>query len=225
MSDALRVLIGDDHIPTRVGIRLALEGRGFTVCAEAGDARAAVDDARRARPDVCLLDVDLPGSGIAAAAEIAEALPDAAIVMLTVAQKDADLFAALEAGACGYLLEDTDPLALPEALRSAISGAGAISPRLVGVLIGEFRRRARRPDPALVRPSPDALTSREWEVLEALSGGLTTKQIARRLFIAETTVRRHVGTILRKLGASTREEAGQILRERAVGRSLNVHAD
>jgi DNA-binding NarL/FixJ family response regulator len=221
----LRVLIADDHVPTRAGVRLALEGHGFTVCAEAGDARVAVEAARRERPDLCLLDVHMPGSGIAAAAEIAEKVPETAIVMLTVARNDGDLFAALEAGARGYLPKDTDPAALPDALRSAVEGAAPIPAHLVGRLVGEFQRRARRPEATMIRPTPDDLTSREWEVLDALGGGLTTKQIGRRLFISDTTVRRHVGTILRKLGASTRAEAAEMARERSTERSAVLGGD
>lgn len=225
MTRPLGVVIADDHVPTRAGVRIALDGHGFTVCAEAGDARAAVDAVRRERPDVCLLDVHMPGSGIAAAAEIAEAVPETAVVMLTDARNDEDLFAALEAGACGYLPKDIDEADLPDALRAAVAGAAAIPPYLVARLVGEFRRRARRADAALVRPTRGGLTSREWEVLDALSEGLTTRQIAQRLFISETTVRRHVGAVLKKLGASTREEATRIASGESRDRSRTVTAE
>ena len=102
----LRVLIADDHAPTRDDVRRALEGdQRFDICASAADAAEAVQSAVRERPDVCLLDVRMPGSGLAAAWEIAARLPQAKIVMLTVSDEDTDLFAALRAGAHGYLLK------------------------------------------------------------------------------------------------------------------------
>src|ERR671931_1897007 len=109
MSDPIRILVADDHPATRAGVRAALNGEGFTVCAEVADGPAAVEAAVRERPDICLLDIHMPGNGIAAAAEISAQVPESAIIMLTVSQADEDLFAALRAGASGYLLKDTNP--------------------------------------------------------------------------------------------------------------------
>src|SRR5919199_495728 len=105
VSAPVRVLVADDHVPTRVGVRLALDGQGFVVCAEAADAEEAIAAASRERPDLCLLDIGMPGNGIAAAAEIKLRLPETAIVMLTISRDDNDLFDSLQAGASGYLLK------------------------------------------------------------------------------------------------------------------------
>ena len=209
MTAKLRVLIADDHPLTRVGIRLALERGGFDVCAEADDGPSAVEAAERERPDVCLLDVQMPGSGIQAAEGIATRVPEAAIVMLTVSRRDSDLFDALRAGASGYLLKDTDPQRLPLALHGVLDGEAALPRHLVALVIDEFRERGRR-RPLLKRRGV-VLTDREWEVLELMSQGMTTFEIADRLFIEPVTVRTHVSAILKKLHVSSRKAALQLL--------------
>jgi DNA-binding NarL/FixJ family response regulator len=211
LSDGIRVLIADDHPPTRAGVRAALERDGFEVCAEAADARSAIEAARRERPDVCLLDIHMPGDGIYAAETIAHELPEAAVVMLTVSRTDADLFNALRAGAAGYLLKDIDPGRLPLALRGVLEGEAALPRRLVALLIEEFRERKRRRRIPLVGRRGVELTDREWEVLELMRQGLTTEEIATRLFISPVTVRTHVSAILRKLKVPTREAALELL--------------
>jgi two-component system nitrate/nitrite response regulator NarL len=163
----------------------------------------------RARPDVCLLDVDMPGGGITAAARICSSLPDTPVVMLSELERDQDLFAALDAGASGYLLKEMNPGRLGPALRDVMKGGAALPRPLTARLILEFRARARRPN--LTRPGENELTSREWDVVDCLREGLSTRRIAKRLFISETTVRRHVGSIRRKLGVSSREEAVDVV--------------
>jgi DNA-binding NarL/FixJ family response regulator len=194
---------------TRVGVRLALERGGFEICAEADDALGAVEGAERERPDICLLDIQMPGSGIWAAQEIATNVPESAIVMLTVSRSDADLFDALRAGASGYLLKDTDPDRLPHALRGVLEGEAALPRHLVALVIDEFRERGRR-RPLLKRRGV-VLTEREWEVLDLMSVGLSTFEIADRLFIEPVTVRSHVSAILKKLQVSTRKAALQLI--------------
>lgn len=211
MSASYRVLVADDHPPTRAGVRAALERDGFVVCAEAGDARSAIETARRERPDVCLLDIHMPGDGIHAAETISRELPDAAVVMLTVSRTDADLFNALRAGASGYLLKDIDPIRLPLALRGVLEGEAALPRRLVALLIEEFRERKRRRRIPLVGRRGVELTDREWEVLDLMKQGLSTEDIATRLFISPVTVRTHVSSVLRKLHVSTREAAVALL--------------
>ena len=212
MSDArFRVLIADDHPPTRAGVKAALENDGFVVCAQAADARAAIEAARSERPDVCLLDIHMPGDGIHAAETISRELPDAAVVMLTVSRTDSDLFNALRAGASGYLLKDIDPVRLPLALRGVLEGEAALPRRLVALLIEEFRERKRRRRIPLVGRRGVELTDREWEVLELMKQGLTTEEIAGRLFISPVTVRTHVSAILKKLHVTTREAALELL--------------
>jgi DNA-binding NarL/FixJ family response regulator len=119
---ALRVLIADDHVPTRAGVRKVLEARGFEVCAEVGTAQAAVKAAVRERPDVCLLDVAMPGSGIRAAAEISSRLPETSVVMLSVSYDEQDVADSLRAGAKAYLLKDADLVLVPDALRDVLKG-------------------------------------------------------------------------------------------------------
>jgi DNA-binding NarL/FixJ family response regulator len=211
LSEPFRVLIADDHPPTRAGVKAALERDGFVVCAQAADARSAIEAARRERPDVCLLDIHMPGDGIHAAESIASELPEAAVVMLTVSRTDADLFNALRAGASGYLLKDINPARLPLALRGVLEGEAALPRRLVALLIEEFRERKRRRRVPLVGRRGVELTDREWEVLEAMRNGLTTDEIAARLFISPVTVRTHVSSILRKLHVPTREAALELL--------------
>jgi DNA-binding NarL/FixJ family response regulator len=126
-----RVLIADDHVPTRARVSAVLERGGFEVCVEAGSAQAAIDAALRERPDICLLDVHMPGSGITAAEEIHARLVETVVVMLTVSHEASDLSDSRRAGARGYLLKDMDPALLPEVLRSALRG-DAVFPDLPG---------------------------------------------------------------------------------------------
>ena len=209
MSEPLRVIIADDHQLTRVGVRRALERGGFEFCAEAHDAASAVEVAEREQPDICLLDIQMPGSGIHAADEIAQKVPTAAVVMLTVSRSDRDLFDALRVGASGYLLKDIDPERLPLALSGVLEGEAALPRHLVALVIEEFRERGRRRP--LLKKRGVVLTNREWEVLELMSQGLTTFEIADRLFVEPVTVRTHVSAILKKLHVSSRKEALQLL--------------
>lgn len=211
MSNPHRVVIADDHPPTRAGVRAAIENEGFLVCAEVADASAAIAAAREHRPDLCLLDVHMPGGGVAAAAAISSEFPDVAIVMLTVSRNDEDILGALKAGASGYLLKDTDPKRLPHALGGVLRGEAALPRTLVARVIEEFRGRSNRR--GLFRARGVNLTSREWEVLELLRQGLTTKEIAERLFISRGTVRTHVAAILKKLRAPDRQAAIALLEE------------
>ena len=206
-----RVLIADDHAPTRAGIRLTLDEHGFDVVADESNAAAAVAAARRERPDVCLLDVHMPGSGIEAAAAIRADLPDTHIVMLTVSRNDSDLFEALRAGAAGYLLKDLDPAQLVAELEAVLDGQAALPRNLVTRLMEEFRRRDRRGWVLLAPRSGRELTSREWEVLELMRGGSSTAEIAKQLSISATTVRRHVGAILEKLQVADRNAAVRLV--------------
>jgi DNA-binding NarL/FixJ family response regulator len=203
--------MADDHAATRAGVRAALEAGGFDVCAEAADGPAAVEAALRERPDVCLLDVHMPGgSGIVAAAEISAQLPGTAIVMLTVSADEDDLFDAIAAGAAGYLLKDVDPARLPAALDGVLCGEAAIPRRLVGRIVEEFSERRRRRVPLQAGGGAE-LTVREWEILELLRSGASTAQAAARLGISQVTVRRHISEVLRKLRVPDRAAAFALL--------------
>jgi DNA-binding NarL/FixJ family response regulator len=212
-----RVLIADDHPPTREDVRRALVADGgFSVCAEAGDAAGAVQSALRERPDVCLLDVAMPGSGIAAAWEIAARLPDTKIVMLTVSDADIDLFSALRAGVHGYLTKTMDMQQLPHALHGAINGEPPIQPMLMSRILERFRggdprRRRLAADGELA----ERLTSREWEVLELLSRNRSTAEIASELCLSNSAVRVHIAAIVRKLGVGDRANAVAVFRGRS----------
>jgi CheY-like chemotaxis protein len=124
-----RTLIADDHVPTRARVRAILEQAGFEICAEAGNAAAAVQAAVRERPDVCLLDINMPGNGTAAAAEISAQLPETAVVMLTVSAEEKDVCESLRAGATGYVLKDMDLTRIPETLRAVLAGQVALPRR------------------------------------------------------------------------------------------------
>jgi len=210
-DEHIRVLLADDHAAVRAGIKLALSGEGFEVCAEAADAPGAIEAALREQPDIALLDVNMPGSGIKAAEEIVQKLPETVVVMLTVSRDDDDLFSALRAGAAGYLLKDTDPNRLPFALRGVLEGEAALPRGLTARLIDEFRTRGKRRRLPLMRQRGVELTEREWEVLDFLHEGLSTADIADKMSISPVTVRRHVSEILRKLRVTSREEAVKLL--------------
>ncbi|WP_216658498.1 response regulator transcription factor [Nocardioides sp. zg-1230] len=210
-DDAIRVVMADDHARMRTRIRAALETGGCLVVGEGASAGDAVALAAEHRPDVALLDIHMPGNGITAAREIARTLPATAVVMLTASAEDADLFDSLRAGASGYLLKDTDPALLVEELRSALAGEAPLSRPLVSRILEEFRSPAT---PRFSRRSRASarLSAREWEVMELLGDGLSTDEVAKRLFLSPTTVRVHVSSVLRKLRVKDRESAFKVLR-------------
>jgi DNA-binding NarL/FixJ family response regulator len=214
----LRVLIADDHAPTREDVRRALTEGGMVVCAEAADAARAVQQALETRPDICLLDVRMPGGGVAAAWEIAARLPTTKIVMLTVSDQDGDLFRALKAGAVSYLVKDMDFETLPEALRAVADGRAAIPPALVARMVMQFHSN----DPRFRTTEVGAelgprLTSREWDVLAGLAEGLSTRDIARRLQLKPSGVRAHISAVVQKLGVGSRQEAVEFFRSTTHG--------
>lgn len=216
MSDRpIRVLLADDHAPTRSDVKEILEADPrFRVVAEGADAAAAIEGAVRERPDVCLLDVNMPGSGVGAAWEISARLPETKIVMLTISREDQHLFAALRAGASGYLLKDMDSARLPHALSDVLEGKAALPRELMARLVDEFRDRSPRRRKALAEGPYATLTSREWQVLDLLRQELSTADIARRLTVSPVTVRTHVNNILRKVRAPNREALLRDLEER-----------
>jgi DNA-binding NarL/FixJ family response regulator len=212
----LRVLIADDHAPTRDDVRRALDEGGLIVCAEAADAAHAVQLALETKPDICLLDIRMPGGGVAAAWEIAARLPTTKIVMLTVSDDDANLFAALRAGAVGYLVKDIDFRTLPRALHDASEGGAAIPRGLVARMVKQFHGTDPRFRTTAVAGEPGPrLTSREWDVLAGLADGLSTREIARRLQLRQSGVRAHISAIVRKLGVDDRDEAIAFFHETA----------
>ena len=210
-GEPIRVVIADDHTRLRSRIREALGADACDVCAEGATADEAIALATEHRPDVVLLDIHMPGSGIRAARTITETLPETCVVMLTQSSEDSDLFDSLRAGAQGYLLKGSDPGGLGDALRGVMAGEAAMDARLVARILDEFRaptkRRFRRGSPAASK-----LSAREWEVMELLAEGASTDDVAQRLFLSPTTVRVHVSSVLRKLRVKDRESAFRLLR-------------
>jgi len=209
----LRILIADDHKPTRDDVCRALEGgEEFEICAVAVDAAQAVQAALRERPDVCLLDVRMPGSGVAAAWEIAARLPNAKIVMLTVSDDDVDLFAALRAGADGYLLKTMNLKRLPAALAGVCAGEAAIQRTLVARVLDRFHGREPRWRRVIGNEAIGRrMTSREWEVLELLAQR-STAEIAEELVLSTSAVRVHIASIVRKMEVADRAAVVELFR-------------
>jgi DNA-binding NarL/FixJ family response regulator len=207
----LRIVIADDHARMRGRVRTALERGGCVVCGEGASADDAVSLVLEHRPDVALLDINMPGSGIQAARTIVKAAPEVVVVMLTQSAEDNDLFDSLRAGASGYLLKDTDPAHLAGLLHGVIAGEAAMPPRLVARIMDEFRAPTKR---RFGRPTVAAskLSAREWEVMQMLGDGLSTDEVARRLFLSATTVRVHVSSVLKKLRVKDRDSAFKLLR-------------
>lgn len=216
MEPAIRVLIADDHPMVLDGIREALTERGVVVCAEATDGPAAIEAALRERPDVCLLDIDMPGDGIDAARAIASLLPDTAVVMLTVSDDESDLLASVRAGAVGYLLKETNPDRLALALQGVMSGEAALPRRLMARVLEHVRVREGRRRIALRTPRGSELTEREWEVLELMAEGLSTRDVAGQLVVSPVTVRRHVSAAVTKLGVRDRDAALSLVRDLSI---------
>jgi DNA-binding NarL/FixJ family response regulator len=209
---SVRIVLADDHLPTRAGVRAALESAGMDVVADVGSGPEAAAAALALLPDVCLLDVNMPGGGIEAAAEIARTVPECSVVMLAAEASDADLFDAIRVGAKGYLMKDTDPERLPLALEGVLDGEAALPRRLVMRLIDELHGRERRRRlPLLAGAGATRLTPREWEVLDLLRQDLSTRDVAERMGISEVTVRRHLSAVMAKLGVQSRGAVLELL--------------
>jgi len=203
------VALAEGDVATRMGMRLALEQEQLRVVAEVETADDVL--AAAAKADVCLISVDLPGGGIRAAAAIAAENPGTAVIMLTNAADDKELVDAVRVGAVGYLVKDIAPTRLPDAIRGVLRGEVAIPRVLVRVLADRFRERLGRRHLALRDRRGVDLTTREWEVLDLMCDGLSTREIAARLLISEITVRRHIAAVLKKLRVATRGDALKLL--------------
>jgi DNA-binding NarL/FixJ family response regulator len=212
MSRPLRVMLVDDHALVRSAVRGALEAPDITVVAEAASAETAFEDALRTRPDVLLLDVDMPGmTGLQLIRELRPRLPETQIVMLSVDGEERTVLEAMRHGASGYLTKDLGPEALQRAVRGIRKGD---LPMSRGMAARTLRRFIEGSGPGDAGTSLAAiLSSRELQVLEHLADGLTDREIAEALVISPRTVETHVGNILRKLGVRNRAEAARIYRE------------
>ena len=203
------VLIAAERLPTRVGLRLALEAEAR--CTEVADADSAVEAAVRERPDVCLLGLDTSAQRLRVVNELASRVPSAAVILLASRLDEEEFLAAVRAGASGYLTQDLDPARLPYVVQGAMRGEPAVPRRFVSRLLEELRTRERRRSVVLEGKGRVALTTREWEVVELLLRAATTSEIALELGVAPVTVRRHLGSVERKLGVTTRAEVVELL--------------
>jgi DNA-binding NarL/FixJ family response regulator len=205
----MRVLLVDDHSLVRSAIRQALEAPDIVVVGEARTAEEALEMAPRLRPDLLLLDIDLPGmSGIEAVRELAPRLPDTRVVMLTVSTDRRDLLEAVRHGAAGYLTKDLTGDALLRAVRGLRRGDLPMS-RVHAAQVLEHLQRGGRAASSQADEVGGLLSAREHEVLRLLADGLTDREIATALAISPRTVESHVSSVLRKLGVRNRAEAAQ----------------
>jgi DNA-binding NarL/FixJ family response regulator len=222
MTDAIQIVIVDDHPLFRNGVAQPLRVQpDFEVVGEGASAEDAVRLARELLPDIILLDVTMPGSGLAAAQAIAEACPVTKSVMLTVSEHEDDVAAALKAGARGYVLKGISARDLVDVLRSVAAGESYVSPTLAAGLLAQMSRG--EPAGGRAAPTPlDDLTERERQILEGVASGLSNKEIAQRLFLTEKTVKHYMTNILQKLQVRNRVEAA-LMAQRSLTRG-HVHS-
>jgi DNA-binding NarL/FixJ family response regulator len=198
----IRVMVVDDHPMWRDAVARDLTETGFEVVAVAGDAAQALRVAAAARPDVVVLDLQLPGaSGVEVIRGLLAARPGLRVLMLSASGEQQDVLAAVKAGAAGYIVKSASRVEFLEAVRRTAEGDAVFSPGLAGLVLGEFRRLAASPAPGAPR-----LTEREAEVLRMVGTGLSYKQIADRLVISHRTVQNHVQNTLSKLHLHNRVE-------------------
>jgi DNA-binding NarL/FixJ family response regulator len=200
------VFIVDDHSFFRAGLRSMLTEHGFTVVGDAPSGQAALSMIERRRPDLVVMDLSMPGmSGAEATREIKQRFPSTVVLVVTVSTGETDVLDALEAGAAGYLLKDSEPNEIVRAVEAAVSGNTPLSPRIAKLVVQ--RARTASGGASAATAVAEELTEREREVLRLMADGLDNAEIARMLFLSPTTVKRHVASIVKKLGVSNRIQA------------------
>ncbi|MCX7923422.1 MAG: response regulator transcription factor [Clostridia bacterium] len=202
----IRVLIADDHSMVRQGLKQILELEDdIVVIAQAANGDEAVKLAKEHKPDVILMDINMPGTnGLQAIKELKQDSHPFKIIVLTIHQDREYLFKTLQMGSEGYVLKDAEPLVLIEAIRSVHRGQSYIQPNMTKELVKEFNRVTLHEKD---KNDENALTSREVEVLELIAEGMINKEIAKHLYISEKTVKNHVSNIFKKLNVSDRTQA------------------
>jgi DNA-binding NarL/FixJ family response regulator len=207
VKDHVRVVVADDHVLFRRGLRRVLEHHGIEIVGEASNGRAAVQLVRELRPDVVVMDFSMPiMDGVEATREILGENPKARVLMLTISADESPVLDAMLAGACGYQLKDASGGDLVHAVRTAAIGQSLISPRIAAHLVKRLRETS--PDePLLVDDEPNDLTTREVEILRLVAAGKENAQIAGELYISPKTVKNHVAHILEKLAIENRVQA------------------
>lgn len=205
MSKSVRILIADDHSVVRAGLRALLERHGhFRVVAEASNGEEAIARAQETQPDVAVLDIRMPGmSGIEACRRIVESVQGCRVIMLTSYAEDELLFAAIQAGAAGYVLKRIGDNDLVQAIERVSRGEGMLDPAMTAAVFAEMRKAGEAQHAAAFAD----LTSQELAVLALVAEGLTNRQIAVKLYLGEGTVRNYVSSVLAKIGVSNRAEA------------------
>lgn len=214
--EQVRVLLADDHALFREGLAGIIRAQpDMQVVGEANDGLEAFVKAQELKPDLILMDVQMPGmNGIEAVKQIKQVLPEVIIVMLTVRSDDEMLFDALKNGAQGYLLKEIRSQDLLEMLRGVLRGEAALSPTMAGRVLSEFRRLSKGGAPE--KEDDSGLTEREQQVLVQASNGATDKEIAATLNISLNTVKTHVRNILAKLHVRTRREAAKAAKAKGI---------
>ncbi len=217
----MRVLLIDDHALVRKGIEELLLSRGVQVVASVSSGEEGLRRARDLTCDIVLLDIQMKGmSGIETLRQLRAGGDRTPVVMLTMSREDADLAAALRAGAQGYLLKDIEPEELVPALETVLRGKNVVADELVGSLARIVQGNAAAPNEAVPAATPfSRLTPRELEILERIAEGLSNKMIGQVLAVTEGTVKLHVKSILRKLGMRSRVEAAVAAVTHGLGRA------
>ncbi len=210
-GETIEVVIVDDQELVRAGFKALLDAESdITVVGEADGGNAAVAEVMSLRPDVVLMDIRMPGmDGIEATRRIRDMETAPEVLILTTFDTDDNVFDALDAGAAGFLVKDTPPVQLIEAVRAAASGGAVISPRTTRRLVDHLIA-ARAPARRVEAPALEGLTSREREVLDLVARGCSNREIAGRLSISELTAKSHVSHVLTKLGVSNRGQAAAV---------------